>query len=82
MCKLVFSTSHVNTSPDPAVFTLNFSLSLHVCDVPVPANLLCQVRKVSPPIPLSTNLNTTSESHALIKKFPHFQQQLTIAPKK
>ena len=31
----VFSTSHVNTSPAPAVATLNSSLLLHVCDVPV-----------------------------------------------
>ena len=82
MCKSVFSTSHFNTYPDPAVVTLNSSLPLHVWDVPVPANLLCHVRKVSPPIPLSTNLNTTSKSHALIKKFPHFDQQLTIATRK
>ena len=49
--KPVFSISHVNTSPAPAVVTLNSFLPLHVCDVPVPANLLCYVCKVSPPIP-------------------------------
>ena len=48
--KHVFSTSHVNTS-DPVVVTINYSLPLHVCDVPVRANLLCYFRKVSPPIP-------------------------------
>ena len=42
--KPVFSNSHVNTSPAPAVALLNSSLPLHVCDVPVPANLLCHVR--------------------------------------
>ena len=69
--KPVFSTSHVNTSPAPTVVTLNSSLPLHVCDVPVPTNLLCNVRKVSPPIALSADLTTTSRSHALTKKFPH-----------
>ena len=39
VCKPVFSASHVNTSPAPAVFNLNSSLPLHVCDIPVPANL-------------------------------------------
>ena len=79
--KPVFSTSHVNTSPTPAVLTLNSSLPLHVCDVPVPANLLCHVCKVSPAIPLAS-LTTTTRSHALIKKFPHFHQQLMITPRK
>ena len=46
------------------------------------ANFLCHVRKVSPPIPLSVDLATTSTLHALIKKFPHFHQQLMIAPRK
>ena len=53
--KPVFSTSHVNTPPAPAVVTLNSSLPSHVCDVPVSANLLCHVCKVSPPIPLPAN---------------------------
>ena len=72
--KPVFSTSHVVTSPTPAVATLNSSLPLNVCDAPVPPNLLCYVRKVSPHIPLSADLATTSRTHALIKKFPHFHQ--------
>ena len=72
-----FSTSYV-----PAIGTLNSYLRLHVCDVPVPANLLCHVRKVPVPIPLSANPTTTSRSHALLKKFPHFHQQLMIAPRK
>ena len=74
VCKPAFSTSHVITSPAPVVATLNSSLPLHVCDVPVPPNLLCHVRKVSPPIPLSADLATTSRTHALITKFPHFHQ--------
>ena len=81
MLKPVFSTSHVNTSPAPAVVTLKSSLPLHVCDVPVSGNL-CHVCKMSSPIPLSVNLTTTSRSHSLIKKFPHFHQQLMIAPRK
>ena len=80
--KPVFSTSHVITSPAPAVATLNSSLPLYVCDVPVPPNFLCHVHKVSPPIPLSADLATTSRTHALIKKLPHFHQQLMIAPRK
>ena len=68
---------YVNTSPALAVVTLTSSFPLHVFDVPVPANLLCHGRKVSPPIPLSANLTTTPTSHAHIKKFPHFHQQLT-----
>ena len=69
---------HVNTSPALAVATLNSSFPLHVCDIPVPANVLYHVRKVSPPIPpLSANLTTTPTSQAHIKKFPHFHQQLT-----
>ena len=82
MRKPVFSTSHVNISLSRAVVTLNCSLPLHVCDVPVPENLLCYTCKVSPPVPLSANLTTTSRSHALIKKCPHFHQQLMIAPRK
>ena len=70
-----FSTSHDNTFPAPAVVTLNSSLPLHVCDLPVPANLLSHVRKASPRIPLSVDCATTSRSHAVIKKFPHFYQQ-------
>ena len=61
MHKPVFSSSHVYTSPAPVVLTLNLSLTLHVYDVPVPANLLCHVRKVPPPIPLSANLTTTPD---------------------
>ena len=38
--KPVSSTSHVNTSPAPAVVTLNSFLTLHICDVPVPENLM------------------------------------------
>ena len=38
--KVVFSTSHVNTSPAPAVVTLNSFLTLHISDVPVPENLM------------------------------------------
>ena len=68
----VFSTSHVFNTPVPAVETLNSSLLLHVCDVPVPSNLLCYVHKVSPPIPFSADLATTFRSHALIKRFLHF----------
>ena len=82
MRKPVFSTSHVLTSPAPAVVTLNCSLHLHVYDVSVPPNLLCYVRKVSPTIFLSDDLATTSRSHALIKKFYHFFQQLMISPRK
>ena len=82
VCKPVFRTSHVITTPAPAVATLNSVLPLHVCDVPVPPNLLCHVRKVSPPIPLSADLATRSRSHALIKKFPQFHQQLMIVPRK
>ena len=78
--KPVFSTSHVITTPAPVVATLNSSLPLHVCDVPVPPNL-CHVRKVSPPLPLSADLTTTFRSHALLKRF-HFHQQLMIAPRK
>ena len=33
-------------------------------------------------LPLSANLSTPSTSHAHIKKFPHFHQQLMIAPRK
>ena len=65
--KPVFSTSHANISPAPAVATLNSSLPLHVCDVPVAANLLCHVCKVSLSIPFSANVIITSTSHALIK---------------
>ena len=79
---LVFSTTHVITSPAPAVTTLNSSLPLRVCDVPLPRNLLCHVHKVSPPKLLFAGLVTTSRLHALIKKFPHFHQQLMIAPRK
>ena len=75
--KPVFSTSHVNSSSDPVVVIINSSLPLHVCDVPVRANLLCYFCKVSPPIPLSANVTTTLNSHALIIKFPHFHLQLT-----
>ena len=82
MCKPIFSTSRVNTSPAPVVVTLNSPLPLHVCDVPVPANLLCYVCKVSLTIPLSANLTTTIRYYALIKKFPHFQQQLMIPQRK
>ena len=64
--KLVSSTIHFITSPAPAVTTLNSSLSLHVCDVPVPPNLLNHVRKKSPPKPLFSDLTTTSRLHALI----------------
>ena len=73
--KLLLSTSHVNTSPASAVVTLNSYLPLHVCDVPVRANLLFYVHKVSPPITLSANLTITFRSHSLIKKIPHFHQQ-------
>ena len=38
--KPVSSTSHVNASPAPAVVTLNSFLTLHICDVPVPANVM------------------------------------------
>ena len=65
--KPVFSTSHVNTRPAPMVVSLNSSLPLHVYDVHVSANLLYHVPNVSPPTPLSANLNTTSTSHAFIK---------------
>ena len=40
MHKPVSSTSHVNTSPAPAFVTLNSFLTLHICDVPVPENLM------------------------------------------
>ena len=69
VCKSVFSTSHVNTSPVPAVVILNSYLPLYLCDVPVPTNLLCHIRKVSSPIHLSANVTTTSISHGLIKNF-------------
>ena len=81
MCEHVFS-SHANTSPAPAVVTLNSSLPLQVRDVRIPVNSLCHVHKVSPPIPLSEDHSTASTSHVLIKRFPHFQQQLMIAPRK
>ena len=61
--KPVFSAFHVNTLPAPAVVTLISSLPLHVCDVPVPANLLCHVRKVTSPKALPVNLTTLSRSH-------------------
>ena len=60
MCKSVFSTSDVNTSPASAVITLNSYLPLHVCDVPVPKTynvtfVKCLhpylVLKMSPPYP-------------------------------
>ena len=70
--KVVFSTSHVNTSPAPTVVPLNSSFLSYVCDVPVPENLLYRACNVSPPIPVSANLTTTSRSYALIKKIPHF----------
>ena len=82
MRKFVFSTSRVNTSPAPAIFTLSSYLPLHVCDVPVPANLLFHVRKMSPPTSLSANVTNIFTSHAFIKKFPHFLLQLMIAPRK
>ena len=78
----VFSISHVNSAPAAVVVTLNFSLPLYFFDILVTENLLCHVCKVFPPIPFSANLTTTSRSHALIKKFPHFLQQLMIAPRK
>ena len=56
----VYSTSYVTTTPAPVVDSLNSSLPLHVYDIPVPPNLLCHVRKVSPLIPLSADLTTTS----------------------
>ena len=65
-----------------AVVTLNSYLPLHVCDVTVPVKLLCHVRKVSSSITLSANVNTTSTSYSFIKIFPHFHQQLMIAPRK
>ena len=70
------------TSPAPVVATLNSSLPLHVCDVLVPPNLLSHLRKISLPIPLSADLATTSKSHAFIKKFSYFHQQLMIVPRK
>ena len=80
--KPVFCISHVITTPAPAVAILNSCLPLHVCDVSVPSNLLCHVRKVSPTIPLPTDLATTFRSHALIKRFLRFHQQLMIATRK
>ena len=83
MWKPVLSTCHVNTSPAPAVVTLNSSLNLHICDVPVPTNMclpdvhLC---KVFSPIPLSADLATTIRSYALIKRLPHFYQKRKMAP--
>ena len=67
VCKPVFRTSHVITTPAPAVATLNSTLPLHVCDVPVPPNLSCHVHKVFPPIPLSVDLAHTSRLYALRK---------------
>ena len=58
------------------------NFKFHVCDVRVPPNLSCHFRKVSPLIPLSMDLATTSSLHAFIKKFPHFHQQVMIAPRK
>ena len=69
-------------SPAPPAVALNSSLSLLVCDVPVPPNVLCHVRKMSSVILLSADLATTSTSHALIKIFPHFHQQLISVPRK
>ena len=69
MRKPVFSTSHVNTAPAPAVVPLNSSLPLHISDVSVPANLLCHVRKVSPPIYLSAYLTTTFRFHLKTSSF-------------
>ena len=47
--KPVFSTTHVDTSPAPAVFTFNPSLPLqvnmYICDVPVPANYYVMIVK-------------------------------------
>ena len=65
--KPVFRTSHVITTPAPAVVTLNSALPLHVFDVPVPPNLSCHVRKFFPPIPLSADLANTSRLYALRK---------------
>ena len=53
----VFNTS--NTSPTPVVVTSHPSLPLHIYDVPLPPNLLCHVRKVFPPIPVSADLAIT-----------------------
>ena len=78
----LFLVPHVNTSLVPVVVTLNPSLPLHVCGELVPVNLLRHVHKVSPPIPVSVNLTTTSTFRVLIKKFPHFHQQQMIAPRK
>ena len=80
VCKSGLSASHLNTSPTPAVIALNSYWPLHVCDVTVLLNVLCHVRKVSPSI--LHHVTTTSTSHALIKKFPHFHQQLIITQKK
>ena len=84
VCKPVPSDSHLYTSPAPAVIALNSYWPLHVCDVTVLLNVLCHVRKVSPSILLSVlhHVTTTSTYHALIKKFPHFHQQLIITQKK
>ena len=83
MRKSVFSSSHVITTPALAVATLNdYDLPLHDCDVPVPPNFLCHVRKVSPPIPFSADVANTSRSYALIKRFLHFHQKLMIASRK
>ena len=82
VCKLVFRTSHGTTTPAPAVATLNSILPLHVCDVPMPPNLLCHARKVSSPIPLSADLANTPILYVLIKRFFQFHQQLIIVPRK
>ena len=53
VCTSVLSTSNVSIYPTPAVVTFNSYLLLHVYDVPVSANLLCQAREMSAPAPFS-----------------------------
>ena len=47
--------------------TLPYVLPLYFCDVPVPPNLLYELRKVSPPIPLSADLANTPRLYVLRK---------------
>ena len=46
--KPVFYTLHVNNSPAPAAVTLNSSLLLNVCDVPVPKTCYVTLREKCP----------------------------------
>ena len=83
MLKSVLSTSDASISPTPAVATFNSYLPLHVCDIPISANLLCQARKMSPPAALFLQIfTTTSIFYAFMKNILYVHQQSIFIQRK